>query len=79
MKNLHKVTFILLVIGGLNWGLVVLGVGVGNFLPQMISNLIYILVFLSTIYEIFTHKANCNCCSMNGMPKDGMQKPSGNM
>ncbi len=66
MKGLHKVTFILLVIGGLNWGLEVFVVGVGSFLPSSIATLIYVLVGLSALVEIFTHKGNCKECEVKG-------------
>ncbi|MES2223500.1 MAG: DUF378 domain-containing protein [Patescibacteria group bacterium] len=63
---MHKLTFILLVIGGLNWLLVGLaGWDVGQLFGGMdavVSRVIYVLVGLSAIYEIFTHKANCKCC-----------------
>lgn len=62
------VTFILLVVGGLNWGLEVLGWGIGNFLPAAVSQLVYILVALSALVEIFTHKSNCKHCETNGQP-----------
>ncbi|MBI4086055.1 MAG: DUF378 domain-containing protein [Candidatus Liptonbacteria bacterium] len=65
MKNLHMVTFILLVIGGLNWLLVGLGVwNVGElFGPDAaVTKAIYILVGLSAIVELATHKKNCKCC-----------------
>lgn len=64
--KLHIITFILLVIGGLNWLLVgiaqwdigmIFG-GQGN----IVSRIIYILVGLSAIYEIVTHKKNCRAC-----------------
>ncbi len=59
---MHKVTFILLVIGGLNWGLAIFGMDVGNYLPSMISNVVYALVALSAIYELATHKNCCKSC-----------------
>lgn len=62
MKGLHFVTFILLVVGGLNWGLELMGVGVASFLPEGLVNIIYLLVALSAVYEIFTHKKNCKAC-----------------
>lgn len=65
---MHKVTFILLVIGGLNWGLEIFGTGIGKFLPMMVSKVVYALVALSAIYELATHK---NCCKMCD---SGMQK-----
>lgn len=60
--NLHKITFILLVIGGLNWLLEAFGYGIGNYLPDTVSMIIYILVGLSALYEVFTHKGNCKHC-----------------
>jgi len=61
--KIHTVTFILLIIGGLNWGLEVLGYGVGNYLPASVSTLVYVLVALSALYEVFTHKSNCKNCT----------------
>jgi uncharacterized membrane protein YuzA (DUF378 family) len=45
------------------------GAGVGRILPEWLSMLIYILVGVSALVEIFTHKANCKCCDAS------MQKP----
>ena len=59
------VTFILLVIGGLNWGLVALGYNlVDNLLGagSTLSMIVYGLVGLSAIFELVTHKKNCKCC-----------------
>ncbi len=67
MKALHIIAFILLVIGGLNWGLV--GVAHFNLVSALFGNwawlesLIYILVGLAAIYDLFTHKKNCKTCS----------------
>lgn len=70
MKGLHMVTFVLLIIGGLNWGLVLLGWDVGRFLPEMITKVIYALVAVSALIEAFTHKNSCKNCEaprpMNG-------------
>ncbi len=63
---MHKVTFILLIIGGLNWGLKVLGYELGNYLPETLMTIVYILVALSALYEIFTHKNYCKECGMKG-------------
>ncbi|MEK7195118.1 MAG: DUF378 domain-containing protein [Patescibacteria group bacterium] len=64
---MHKVTFILLVIGGLNWLLFGLfGWEVGSLLGGMdswIAKIVYILVGLSAIYEVATHKKNCRWCA----------------
>ena len=72
MNGLHKVTFILLIIGGLNWGLEVFGYGVGMFLPMGIANAIYILVAISAIIEIFSHKSMCKECEVKA-PMSGPQ------
>jgi uncharacterized membrane protein YuzA (DUF378 family) len=60
MSSLNLITFILLVVGGLNWLLFGLtGMDVGSFLggmDSMIAKIIYILVGLSALYQLFTHK-----------------------
>jgi len=65
-KMLHMVAWILLIIGGLNWLLVgLLGWGIGNFtdpISTVLTKVIYILVGLSAIYEVLTHKQNCRQC-----------------
>ncbi len=66
--KLHKVAFCLLIIGGLNWGLEVLGYGLGNYLPSGLMTIIYILVALSALYEVFSHKGLCRACSSSGGP-----------
>lgn len=74
MKGLHKVAFLLLVVGGLNWLLFGLfGWDVGQLFGGMqatVSKVIYILVGLSAVYEVATHKKNCKLCggtAMGGM------------
>ncbi len=67
MKGLHMVAFILLVVGGLNWLLVgLLGWDIGMWFggqSAMISRVIYVLVGLSAVVEIATHKRNCRMCN----------------
>ena len=63
---IHMVSFVLLVVGGLNWLLV------GAFSTDlvemvfgtwpMVVKVIYILVGLSALYELMTHKGNCTMC-----------------
>ncbi len=73
------VAFVLLVIGGLNWGLV----GLGNWMGSdwnvvkmllgswpMVENLVYVLVGLSAIVIGVGHKKDCRMCS--GMGGSGM-------
>ena len=62
-SSLHTVTFILLIIGGLNWGLTALGWNIVGMLGSQISMIIYILVGLSAIYEIVSHKRLCRNCN----------------
>ena len=70
MKGLHTITWILLIVGGLNWGLEFLGWGVGRFLPSGVASAVYILVGLSALFEIFNHKNTCKECASNkGMPQ----------
>ena len=60
--KLHKISFILLVIGGLNWGLVLFGADVERYIGASIANVVYALVALSAIYEIGMHKKICKMC-----------------
>lgn len=67
MKNLHLVTFTLLVVGGLNWGLVGLldlnlVTAIFGSMPT-IEKIVYILVGLSALYEFATHQARCKECA----------------
>lgn len=64
--KMHKITFILLIIGGLNWGLEALGFGIGSYVPSGLAMTVYILVALSAIYEIFSHKKLCRNCNPQG-------------
>lgn len=69
--KIHTVTFILLIVGGLNWLLVGLfGWDIGQLFGGMggpISRIIYVLVGLSAIYEIVCHKKICKeCVSVGG-------------
>lgn len=65
--GLHKLAFLLLVIGGINWLLVGLfGWDIGALfggMDMMIPRIIYVLVGLSALYEIFGHKGVCRACS----------------
>ncbi len=66
MKALHKAAYIVLWIGGLNWGLI----GLFNFnlvntilgsIPA-VEQLVYILVGAATVYIVTTHKSDCKVC-----------------
>jgi uncharacterized membrane protein YuzA (DUF378 family) len=73
MKSIHTVAFILLIVGGLNWGLEVFGWGIGSFLSMGVANVVYILVALAALFEVFTHKDSCKHCeSKPGQMMQGM-------
>ncbi len=65
-KGLHMVTWLLLIIGGLNWLLVGLfNWDVGSLFggrTAIISRVIYVLVGLSAVYVLASHKKDCKMC-----------------
>ena len=66
MKAVHMTAFLLLVVGGLNWLLEAFGYGIGMYLPAMVAKVVYILVGLSAIYILATHKKGCSMCGGSG-------------
>ena len=72
MKATHTVAFILVVIGSLNWLLV--GIFSYNLVDSIfgaggiISKIIYILVGLSAIILVATHKSSCKQCATGSTP-----------
>lgn len=70
MRTLHMVAVLLLVVGGLNWGLI----GLFNYNLVMallggypsVEMLVYVLVGLSAVYILVTHKGDCKVCSTKG-------------
>lgn len=78
MKALHMVTWILVIVGALNWGLVglfdmnvveaILGTGT-------LTMVVYILVGVSALVEIFSHGKNCRRCKGDS----GMSQPAQTM
>lgn len=73
---MHKVSFILLIIGGLNWGLAGLGSLAGgsdwNVVHLILGSLgpieaiVYVLVGLAAISEVVSHKKLCRNCNVGG-------------
>lgn len=64
MKALHMIAWILVIVGGLNWLLIGLfKLDVVMYLGPMLARIVYILVGLSALYELFTHKSTCKLCS----------------
>ncbi len=78
MKALHVVAFILVIVGALNWGLVGLG-GFANANWNVVNMIlgswpvvewsVYVLVGLSAILLLVTHKKTCKECSGMGEKK----------
>lgn len=69
-KGMHMITFLLVIIGGLNWLLVGLFKwDIGQLFggqDAMLSRLIYILVGLSALYLVGMHKGDCKMCAGMG-------------
>jgi uncharacterized protein len=72
MKVLHMIAFILLVIGGLNWGLVGLGGFAGadwNVVNMILGSwpqvewIVYVLVGISALWLLVTHRRDCRTCN----------------
>lgn len=69
MKILHIVAYALVFVGGLNWGLVgLLDLNLVSmvFGSMGLTNIVYILVGLSTVFVIYDHFQNCKICKMGG-------------
>ena len=75
-KTVHMIAFLLMAVGGINWGLI----GLGEFFDgdwnvvsmllgawPMVEALVYLLVGVSTVYILFTHKKDCKHCMSGGM------------
>lgn len=73
--KLHCIAFVLVIVGALNWGLV----AVGNWMNSnwnvvnlllgqwsQVENAVYLLVGLSAVVLMFTHKDDCRTCSASG-------------
>ena len=64
MKAIHVIAFILVVVGAINWGLV--GLFNWNLVEAILGGwllkLVYILVGVSGLVLVFTHKKDCKCC-----------------
>ena len=68
MKVLHMIAFALLVIGGINWGLVAFKFNLVEtiFGTGSVTMVIYVLVGLSAVLLAVTHKSSCKYCGGNG-------------
>ena len=60
------VAFVLLVVGGLNWLLVAFNYNLVESVfgsGTTLTMVVYLLVGLSAVYEVVTHKSNCKNCT----------------
>jgi len=66
-KMMHMVAFTLVIVGALNWGLVgLLNFNLVNMLLgswPVVEKVVYILVGVSAVYTLVTHKEDCKICS----------------
>ena len=74
--KLHTIAFALVIIGGLNWGLMAIGTYMGsnwnvvNLLLgswPTVENLVYLLVGLGALSLLVSHKKDCRVCNPSGM------------
>lgn len=66
MKFLHGLAFALVIVGALNWGLTVFGYNLVDMLlgvESQLGKVVYVLVGLSGVYLVVTHKADCKECA----------------
>ncbi len=72
MKVLHIIAFILILIGGLNWGLIGifnLNIIEATFSTGAVTSIIYILIGLAALLELFAHRGKCKECSSGSKAK----------
>ncbi|MBI2032862.1 MAG: DUF378 domain-containing protein [Candidatus Levybacteria bacterium] len=66
MKLLHGATYILVIAGAVNWGLIgLLNYNLVNTLVggwPMVEQVVYILVGLSAVYDVLMHPKICRLC-----------------
>ena len=70
MKGLHAVSFILLVVGGLNWLAAAFNMNVVDKVfgaGSSLAMIIYVLVGVSAIIQVATHKNYCKYCAGGAM------------
>lgn len=66
-KMVHAVMFLLVVVGGVNWGLV--GLLDFNLVERLLGGMpmlvkvVYVLVGVSAVFLVLGHKGDCKLCS----------------
>ncbi len=77
MKILKQTAFVLLLIGGLNWGLYGLsGYDLVDILlgsTPVIARIVYVLIGLATLYIILSKHTLCSCSSCTCDAHDGCE------
>ncbi len=66
MKYLHIVSFVLVIVGGLNWLLYAFGYNLVSMIfgsMPGVEQAVYVLVGLAALYLAATHKKDCRACS----------------
>jgi uncharacterized protein len=74
MKGMHSISFVLVIVGALNWGLIGIGRLMGgvdydvvklilNPVSPALESVVYLLVGLSAVNLIVTHKKDCRHCN----------------
>lgn len=65
-KMLHMAAFLLAMVGALNWGLIgLLDLNLVNVLLgswPTVEKLVFVLVGVSAVYMLVTHKEDCKIC-----------------
>lgn len=65
MELVNKIAFVLVIIGGLNWGFYAFGTDLVAYLPVVVAKIVYVLVALSALVLIFA-KTGCSDKSSMG-------------
>jgi uncharacterized membrane protein YuzA (DUF378 family) len=66
-KWVHIIAFVLVIVGGINWGLFglidldLVDAVFGGWAP-VLANIIYVIIGLAAIYLLFVHKNECKIC-----------------
>lgn len=67
MKYFHQVALLLVIVGGLNWGLYAFNYNLVELLfgsVPMLEQAVYVLVALSAVYLAYSHWTECKTCSV---------------
>jgi uncharacterized membrane protein YuzA (DUF378 family) len=68
MKFVHMLTFTLVIVGALNWGLIgLLNLNLVHMILGMVpvaEQAVYVLVGISAVYIAATHMSDCKMCKM---------------